>query len=160
MKKLIIVPLAAAALWLCGCTKSTLTTTGPGGVPVTTVSYTLDTNVVAGAAAVLKVGVREAARFAITKDANALAYIQAADVALSAALDSGVYSAATLTSSLNSISVKEIRDSPAIKSLIADVLDLATGAEGDAISKQIDRSTWLRPALTAIRDGLRTSYTP
>jgi hypothetical protein len=143
-----------AGTFIGGCTTTT-TTKGSGTNAVTTTTTTLSTNAVKVGTAIVKVGVREAARYAVSKSANAGPYLQAVDVALTAALDNGAVNDATLATILKNISVNEVRDDPTVQELIADVLDIVAGAEGQALTQQIDKVSWLPPALTAVRDGLR-----
>jgi hypothetical protein len=144
----------ALGTFIGGCTTTT-TTTGTGTKAVTVTSRTLSTNAMTVGTAIIKVGVREAARYAASKDLNVIPYLQSVDVALTAALNNGAVNDATLTVVLRSVSVSEVQDNPAVQELISDVLDIVLGAEGQALTQQINKVAWLPPALTAVRDGLR-----
>lgn len=148
---------ALAAILPVACVSTKTTTTNPDGTTTTITKYTADTNAVKAITGVLKIGVKQSCRLAMQKDANAVAYLQAADVVLSAALDNGTYSASTLREALNTVSVREVRDNPTVKDMVADVLELVSAAEGDALSRQIDKVVWLRPSLTAVRDGIHSA---
>ena len=97
-----------------------------------------------------------AAEAAITLDTNSIPYIEAWDAVLSATLADGNYDPVQLRSALNNISVNEIKNSALVKlGILAVVNDYATlaaalNAQGIAGTNALP---YLRPALTAIRDG-------
>jgi hypothetical protein len=107
--------------------------------------------------AALKIGAKEGALYAMQQDKNARAYFQAADVVLSSLINSGTYDSASLSNSLNSISVKEIRDSSEVKSWISDILELYQATEADIVSKKLNQVDYLVPALDAIRKGIESA---
>jgi hypothetical protein len=146
---------ACTAAWS-GCTKSTVTTQGPTGAPVSTTTYTVDQNALDLVAAGLKVSVKTTAVIIMQKNASTVQYFQAADVALSAALDSGSYDTKTLEGALNVVHIPGNNDT-LIKSAIGDILDVYAATEGTAVSKGIDKVAWLASGLTAVQQGIHSA---
>jgi len=99
------------------------------------------------------------ARALIRKDANAKAYLQAADAVLTAAVDAGSYDPKTLEASLKTMSVKEINGSPTIADAIAIGLHIYANHYGGVTNGKLDQTIYLKPVLLALRDGIRSATT-
>ncbi len=94
------------------------------------------------------------ATYAISKDTNAKAYFQAADAVVSALVNSGAYSSASLQSALGSISVNAIKDSSNVQTAISAVLTVYAATEAQAVTAKVDSVAYLSAALRGISLGL------
>lgn len=105
----------------------------------------------------IEVAATYGAREAMSRDPNARAYFQAAEVVVSSLVNSGTYDSQSLTDSLNAISVKELRDSAQVKNAIKAVLDLYSAFEGDNVTQGINHNAYLSQALKALDTGLKNA---
>lgn len=100
-------------------------------------------------AVVAKIGVREALR----QDPNSRAYFEASVVVLSTSLDGGVYDPVTLQHSLQTISIKELRD-PKITDAVTAALELYAAHVAPMLDKKLDANIYVKPLLRGLRDGI------
>lgn len=159
----------AILAWICamclmttlvGCTTTKVVTTGTDGTVVTNTVKTLDTNAVIESIGVI---VPSAVSIACASDTNAIAYFQQAALMLKLLADTGTVDYATVSNSLSTISVKEIRNNQ--QAIIAEVTIMAIykAAVAKVVDGQLDKVTWLRPVLAAlaqaIQDGIPVNGT-
>lgn len=131
----------------------TVSTTGCSstGTGTNSTVQTLDTNaVIAGIKAVVPIGVR----LACEKDTNAAAYFDQAALIIGAAANNGTFDMQTLTNSLATISVRELRSQDAI---LAEEAGLAIyqAFAAQVVTAKLDQVTWLRPVLSALADAIK-----
>jgi len=132
----------------CTTTSKTVVTNGQTNVVQTT---TLDADRTAALVReILPVGVS----VAVKQDPNSVAYFEAAEVVINAALDSGNYDAATLSDSLGKISVKELR-TPEAEASIQAALGIYRAFFAKAVTDKVDQAAWVAPVLRAISDGIK-----
>lgn len=113
---------------------------------------TLDTNAVDS---LIKATVPVAVRLACEKDSNAGPYFQQASLVLRAAAASGNYDVATITNSLSRISIRELRTQNAI--MAEEVaLSLYSAFFSQAVTRQLDKTVWVRPVLITLADAIKS----
>ena len=93
------------------------------------------------------------ATYAISKDSNAKAYFEAANVVLTVLVNSTNYSSSNLQSALSTISVNGIKDSANVQSIISGIVTLYAATEAQAIEAKVDSVAYLGAALRGINAG-------
>jgi hypothetical protein len=162
MKKVLSIFIVAALglsfIWLtAGCTKTTTATVGANGATNVFTSYTMNPAVLAGVTDVLAYGTKLGAQAGMQKSPNVRPYLQAVEVELSSAVNSGAYDESTLTNALNHISIGEIKNDTAVVELIDHVQGLAAMALGSAAQKGFAKADFIQPMLSAVDTGLRAA---
>src|SRR6185312_15943347 len=101
----------------------------------------------------LTVGAQVGTHLAVEQNANAAAYLSAAELAINAAVDNGKVDPVQLRASLLAIKVKEIHSDEAIMAIDAG-LKIYELAFGQAVSSQVNRVDALPKLLTALAQGI------
>lgn len=148
-----------------GCVKSGGAAPGAAGAPavlslntnsgiVSVLGQPIDTNEVATA---VRVTTSLGVTAAVAADTNSVAYFQAAKVVLAVAINAGEYNPTNLAASLNTISIKELRDSALAKAAVGGGLQIYQAFFGQLVTGQIDNaSPYLAPALGALLAGIES----
>lgn len=143
MKRFLVI--APLALMLAGC----ITTQLPDGTTVKRV----DPQAIATLATV---ALPPAVQFAVGADKNAAPYFRAVQVAIDAVLAGGAFDPATVSATIDKMTVNELK-TPEAKAAVEAALGIYRSFAGQAVTAKLDSSGYvivLRAARQAIEDGL------
>ncbi len=138
-----------------GCTKSTISTVGPNGTTNVFTSYTMDPVALHSISLAIENGIRIGAKYGLGKSPNVKAYLQALEVELSTAANSGNYNATTLSNALHTVSIDEIRNDPSVIEFVDNAQGILAIAESAALQKVFAKADCVQPFLVAFDMGLR-----
>lgn len=146
---IVLIAIGSAIGLLTACTQGCKTTaTVTNGV--TNTVTTLDASKMSASVEIL---VAASVPFAIEKDTNCIPYLRAAAVVFKAAAESGKYDSAQVESALDSISVNELR-TPEAQAGVKAALAVYQVYLGEIVSAKLDATTWAKPLLEAIANGI------